>query len=216
VREHIAEYGGDPELVCVTGGSAGGHLAAMVGLTANDPEYQPGFEDADTSVAACVPFYAVYDLVDLFEAGGTTDRARKRLAQWLMDTTPEEDPARFEHASPKAHVSADDPPFFVIHGSADNLVPVRQARAFVESLRAVSAQPVLYAEVPGASHAFDVFHSMRTDNAVAAVGRFLGWVVAARYDAQAAAEPPVEQPIGSAPAAGPPATAATAAGSPAP
>lgn len=192
VREHIAEYGGDPELVCVTGGSAGGHLAAMVGLTANEPQYQPGFEDADTSVAACVPFYAIYDLVDLFQAGGTADRARRRLARWLMGATPEEDRARFEDASPAAHVSADDPPFFVIHGSADNLVPVRQARRFVEQLRAVSNQPVLFAEVPGASHAFDVFHSIRTDHAVAAVGRFLGWIVAAHYDERIAATPPTE------------------------
>jgi acetyl esterase/lipase len=104
----------------------------------------------------------------------------------------------------------------VIHGSADNLVPVRQARRFVEQLRAVSEQPVLYAEVPGASHAFDVFHSMRTHNAVAAVGRFLGWVVAAHHDAQAAVEPPVEQPIGTAPPPAPTAAPAGAMPSPAP
>ncbi len=42
IREHIAEYGGDPDYVVVTGGSAGGHLTAMMGLTANDPAYQPG------------------------------------------------------------------------------------------------------------------------------------------------------------------------------
>src|SRR5436190_2070186 len=57
VREHIAAYGGDPDYVVVTGGSAGGHLAAMMGLTANDPQYQPGFEDVDTSVRAMMPFY---------------------------------------------------------------------------------------------------------------------------------------------------------------
>ena len=44
VREHIAEYGGDPDYVVVTGGSAGGHLTALMGLTANDPQFQPGFE----------------------------------------------------------------------------------------------------------------------------------------------------------------------------
>ena len=57
VREHIDEYGGDPDYVVVTGGSAGGHLAAMVGLTANDPEYQPGFEAVDTTVRAMIPLY---------------------------------------------------------------------------------------------------------------------------------------------------------------
>ncbi|HVT22586.1 MAG TPA: alpha/beta hydrolase, partial [Mycobacteriales bacterium] len=57
IRRNIEQYGGDPSYVVVTGGSAGGHLAAMVALTANDPQYQPGFEDVDTSVKACVPFY---------------------------------------------------------------------------------------------------------------------------------------------------------------
>ena len=61
IRAHIAEYGGDPDFVVVTGGSAGGHLAAMMGLTANDPEFQPGFEDVDTSVRAMIPFYGVFD-----------------------------------------------------------------------------------------------------------------------------------------------------------
>ncbi len=45
IRDHIAEYGGDPDYVVVTGGSAGGHLTALMGLTANDPAFQPGFED---------------------------------------------------------------------------------------------------------------------------------------------------------------------------
>ena len=70
IREHIADYGGDPGFVVITGGSAGGHLAALAAFTANDPEYQPGFEDVDTSVAACVPFYGVYDLTGRFGGRG--------------------------------------------------------------------------------------------------------------------------------------------------
>ena len=50
IREHIAEHGGDPDRIVVTGGSAGAHLAAMTALTANEPAYQPGFEQVDTSV----------------------------------------------------------------------------------------------------------------------------------------------------------------------
>src|SRR4051794_28940401 len=58
-REHIADYGGDPSFIAITGGSAGGHLAALAALTAADEELQPGFETADTSVQACVPLYRV-------------------------------------------------------------------------------------------------------------------------------------------------------------
>jgi acetyl esterase/lipase len=174
VREHIAEYGGDPTRISVTGGSAGAHLAAMVALTANDPRYQPGFESADTSVRACVPMYGVYDFVEVFRAGGSA-RAAQMLGRWVMKTTIEEDRAAYVEASPVTHVHADAPPFFVVHGTADNLAPVGQAREFVTRLRAVTREPVAYAEVPRASHAFDVFHSTRTAHAVHAIQRFLAW-----------------------------------------
>ena len=57
VKDNIADYGGDPDYLAITGGSAGGHLAALAALTPGDPAFQPGFEDADTSVRAAVPFY---------------------------------------------------------------------------------------------------------------------------------------------------------------
>jgi dipeptidyl aminopeptidase/acylaminoacyl peptidase len=78
--------------------------------------------------------------------------------------------------SPIYHVGPHAPPFFVIHGAADNLVPVHQARRFVAALREVSRKPVLYAELPGASHAFEVFHSVRTEHVVNGVERFLAWL----------------------------------------
>ena len=176
VREHVAEYGGDPDFVVVTGGSAGGHLAALVALTANDPAYQPGFEDLDTSVAACVPFYGVYDMVESFGQHGPGEFVGRWLARRIVGATLDEDRERFTRASPVDQVGPDAPAFFVIHGSRDNLVPVDQARRFVEALRAASRQPVLYAEIPGASHAFEVFHSVRTENVVNGVDRFLAWM----------------------------------------
>ena len=64
VRENIADYGGDPDFIAITGGSAGGHLASLAALTPNDPTFQPGFEDADTTVQAVAPYYGVYDFTD--------------------------------------------------------------------------------------------------------------------------------------------------------
>jgi acetyl esterase/lipase len=179
VRQHIAEYGGNPDFVVVTGGSAGGHLAALVALTANRPEFQPGFEDADTSVSACVPFYGVYDVIEMFERQGGPARGRQWFERMVMGTTLADDRTAFERASPISYVSEDAPPIFAVHGASDNLVPVSQARRFVERLRAKSKEPVVYAEVPGASHAFEIFHSVRAAYAVLGVERFLAWLYSA-------------------------------------
>jgi acetyl esterase/lipase len=172
IRSHIADYGGNPDFVVATGGSAGGHLSSMVALTANDPRYQPGFERVDTSVQACVPFYGVYDFSNAHEKwahGGMQDFLERVVMQKKLD----DDREAFEAASPMHRVRPDAPPFFVIHGSHDSLAPVEEARQFVRRLRRDSRAPVAYAEVPGAQHAFEVFHSLRTRHVVAGVDRFL-------------------------------------------
>lgn len=61
VHDNIADYGGDPDFIAVTGGSAGAHLASLAALTANDAKLQPGFERADTTVQAAAPYCGVYD-----------------------------------------------------------------------------------------------------------------------------------------------------------
>ncbi|MCB0876276.1 MAG: alpha/beta hydrolase [Solirubrobacterales bacterium] len=172
VRENADELGIDPGMICITGGSAGGHLTALAGLTENAPEYQPGFESADTSLAAVVPFYGVYDLTNAggFYYAGMRDWV---LEQIVFKRRYEDDPELFRSASPSFRVHAGAPPFLVIHGERDTLVPVADARDFVERLRAVSARPVRYIELPGAEHAFDLWPSERTARIAEGIGRFL-------------------------------------------
>lgn len=74
--------------------------------------------------------------------------------------------------SPQQVITPDAPPFFIVHGTLDTLVPVRQARVFANQLRAVSDQPVVYAELPGAQHAFDAFQSFRFHAVTDAVVQF--------------------------------------------
>jgi acetyl esterase/lipase len=173
VREHVAEYGGDPGFVAVTGGSAGGHLASLLALTPGDPAFQPGFEDADTHVDACVPLYGVYDMTLDSVASGYDEGFMRLLERYVFKRSYGDDPQPFRDASPICRVHADAPPFFVLHGSNDTVAHVRDAQRFVAALRQVSRSPVLYAELPLTQHAFDVLPSLRSAHAVAAIVRFL-------------------------------------------
>lgn len=173
-KENIAGYGGDPEFVAITGGSAGGHLASLAALTANLADFQPGFEDLDTSVAAAVPFYGVYDFVNRHGTGRAD--MEEFLSRIVFRSSLSEDRERWEQASSVSHVGPHAPPFFVLHGTNDSLVPVEQARSFVDELRQASQRAVVYAELPGAQHAFEIFPSVRAHASSHAVERFLAFV----------------------------------------
>ncbi|MCZ7530761.1 MAG: alpha/beta hydrolase [Acidimicrobiia bacterium] len=172
IREHIAEYGGDPGFVVATGGSAGGHLSALMTLTGNEERFQPGFEEADTSIQAGVPMYGLFDVRGFEDEkwGKGFDRFFTRV---VMRATREEAPDLYRDASPAAWLRSDSPPMFIVHGDKDVLLPVTETRRFVQTARQTMEDPVVYAELPGGQHAFDVFWSVRTGHVVAGITRFL-------------------------------------------
>jgi acetyl esterase/lipase len=177
VRDNIADYGGDPDFIAVTGGSAGGHLASLAALTANDERLQPGFEEADTTVQAAAPYYGVYDLTDVKKMH---EMMLPFLERFVMQARHADQPELFESASPISHVHSAAPPFFVLHGENDSVIPNVQAQAFCAALRNAGAPTVCYAELPNAHHAFDIFATVRSQLAADAVADFLG-VVYGRY-----------------------------------
>ena len=150
-------------------------MAALAGLTANDPDMQtelpPG---SDTSVDAVVGIYGRYD----WEDRSTVERAQfvDFLERVVVKRSIDRHPDVFRDASPIARIHADAPPFLVIHGSSDRVIPVAQARSFVERLRGVSRSLVSYVELPGAGHGFDLTDGARTGAMSTAVGLFLDQV----------------------------------------
>lgn len=173
VRDNIADFGGDPGFIAITGGSAGGHLSSLAALTAGDPGFQPGFEGADTSLQAAAPFYGVYDLTD---HGSMHKLMMPLLERLVMQRRLEDNRQLFEAASPALRAHADAPPFFILHGENDAVVPRTQARGFNAALRAAGAGTVAYAEIPNAHHAFDTIATLRCQLAAEAVAAFLGIV----------------------------------------
>ncbi len=174
-RANVDKFGGDRNFVAVAGASAGGHLAALAGLTAGDPDFDAELPDgSDTSVDAVVGIYGRYD----WEDRSTVERAR--FVDFLEGVVVKRKIARhpeiFRKASPIARVHPDAPPFLVIHGSGDSVIPVAQARDFVETLRKGSRAPVGYVELPGAGHGFDVTDGARTGAAATAIGLFLNQI----------------------------------------
>jgi acetyl esterase/lipase len=186
VKANIARYGGDPDFVAITGGSAGGHLASLAALTPDDKSLQPGYEDVDLAVAAAVPLYGRYDWVST-EGPGRRELV-SLVGRYIVQQRIADAPEVFRAASPLWRVCSDAPPFFVLHGDNDTVIPVEEARAFVDALRAVSHSPVAYAELPGAQHGFDFFNTLHARNCAQAVHGFLDAVYAANGQHKRVAE----------------------------
>jgi acetyl esterase/lipase len=170
-KKNAAQYGGDPGFVAVCGNSAGAHLAALAALTWDNAALQPGFEDDDTRVDACVALYGVYDVTNRFKhwpGQGLLPFWENVIAKKKRATHPEV----FSLASPIDQIRPDAPPFFLMHGTRDSLVPISESRRFAKALRETSKAEVLLAEIDDAQHAFEIFHSVRGRYAVQAVACF--------------------------------------------
>ena len=129
IRAHAADYMIDPDKIAVIGGSAGGYLALMIGYLADVPELNgPCLEDTISSrIQAVVDLYGPVDL--------TTEYARthKTVINFL-DQPYDSIPQIYEQASPYTHITKDDPPTLIFHGTIDELVPVSQSDSLKKKL----------------------------------------------------------------------------------
>lgn len=171
VRERADQYAIDPNFVTMTGGSAGAQITAMAALTAGDEGLQPGFERADTSLQAVVTSYGVYDLTNRLGAHNP-EFITKMVGPLIIKADPDAAPEKFSAASPRDHTNRADIPWLMIHGTADELAPVVEARDFFKALQADSPAMSALVELPQASHAFDIYYCHRAIAAVELTARF--------------------------------------------
>ncbi len=181
-RANVDKFGGDRDFVAVAGCSAGGHLSALAGLTPDDPQYHARLpEGANTSVDAVVGIYGRYDWED--RSTPERDRFVEFLERVVVKRRIARHPEVFRAASPMARVHRNAPPFLVIHGSRDSVIPVEQARSFVDRMRAVSHSMVGYLELPGAGHGYDLIDGERAGAAAHATSLFLNQVYRTKTNA---------------------------------
>ncbi|MGB0906746.1 MAG: alpha/beta hydrolase fold domain-containing protein [Maricaulaceae bacterium] len=185
VKTNIAEYGGDPNFVILTGGSAGGHLTALAALMPNNADFKTGFDSVDCTVQAAVPVYGVYDFID--RTGAFANYGQAKVEGFLTEKTMPGPRATHEDfwdmVSPLRHVRADAPPFLILHGRQDALASFPGAEIFTKALSDVSKDDVIFAPIPGGQHAYDAAGAPPTAAHVRLVDRFLTGVYA-RYVAQ--------------------------------
>lgn len=146
---NAARYRIDPSRVGLWGGSAGGHLTALTALTCKDTSLDPAAAK-DVCATAAVTWYGVFDFGALTaqRTGGSDDAAER-----LMGCTGRCSAETYALASPVTYIDAKDPPFLLIHGTEDKVVPASQSRLGEARLRA-SGVPVEVIYIAGVDHSF--------------------------------------------------------------
>jgi acetyl esterase/lipase len=147
LRAHAAQYNIDPERIGALGGSAGGHLVALLGVTDKEAGWDVG-ENSDQSsrVQAVVDMFGPTDLHRMF-AGSS-----RRYGQMIFNASSPDDPLLVKY-SPVTYITPDDPPFLILHGDRDEVVPLEQSQILYDRLKAAGV-PVELVVVKNARHSF--------------------------------------------------------------
>ena len=169
IKQNISDYGGDAEFIITAGDSAGGQLSAMMALTANDSQFQPQHPDLDSRIQGALCFYGVMDFCNLF-GQAHNDELAEYSATEIIDANLD-DPSQsavFESANAIASINkqidpSSIPDCAIIHGDCDSLIAIEESELFAEKLQQASENKVIYSQIPGAQHGYNMFRSLRSE-----------------------------------------------------
>jgi acetyl esterase/lipase len=160
VRAKAAEFGLDPARIGLTGASAGAHLASLVGIAANEPQFSTLYRDdpnaaVPAEVKAVVSFYGIYDMQEQWNHDQLSRPPGGQITEAFLGVPPTKDRRVYFEASPIAYATVDKnrTRYLLVHGKEDDIVDPAQATNFLTLLKQAgfNANIVL---LPGAGHAF--------------------------------------------------------------
>jgi acetyl esterase/lipase len=155
LRAHAERYGLDPDRFGAWGPSAGGHLVALLGTAGDVGEFETGENlNYSSRVQAVADFFGPTDFLQMDAhrlpeglVHGLPDSPEARLVGGLIEANRD----KVAQANPITYVSEDDPPFLIVHGDSDPLVPHHQSELLADALRKADV-PVVFYTVKGGRH----------------------------------------------------------------
>lgn len=172
LRANAGRYGLDAGKMAAWGASAGGHLAAMLGTSGGVAELEGDLGDPDQSsrVQAVVDFFGPTDFLQMDRqalVGGMKHDPADSPESQLIGGPIQENREKTGRANPAAYATADDPPFLILHGDRDPLVPVGQSEILFEALKKAGVS-VTFHKLVGAGHGGKEFQGVLVRSVVLA------------------------------------------------